>query len=150
MHVFSKRKNTFTNCIVSKSWKAWSLYPQQYPWYVANNWMSFEEAKWAKIKLIFKFSWVLYKCMQLQQITTFLKQTGNQSQIVIKWKGFVLYDRLPKSLLLNFLAYPSFSCAFHTPMGCPRLKNFANYNFSLCQREWNCVIELHGLALYIF
>ena len=79
--------------------------------------------------------------MQLQQITFFLKQTGNQSQIVIKYKGFALYDHLPKSRLLNFLAYPSFSCAFHTPMGVNRLKNFANYNFQLCQREWNSVIE---------
>ena len=35
---------------------------------------------------------------------------------------------------------PSFSCAFHTPIGVHR-SNFTIYNFSRCQREWNCVIE---------
>ena len=53
--------------------EAWSLYHlQQYLLYVVYNWMSFEDAKWDEIKLIFKFSWVVYKCMQQQQITIFL------------------------------------------------------------------------------
>ena len=43
--------------------------------------------------------------------------------------------------LASWLTRPSAVHFIRRPMGFHRLKNFANYNFSLCQREWNCVIE---------
>ena len=43
--------------------------------------------------------------------------------------------------LASWLTRPSAVHFIRRPMGFHRLKNFANYNFSLCQSYWNCVIE---------